>query len=84
MATRPTHPVVNDQLTRDLDDVLAELDADGKRRVLEFSTELARKRQATGLGGALLAFAGAIPPDDLALMEEAIADGCETVDPTSW
>ena len=52
--------------------------------MLAFSRGLARRRRASGPGGAFLAFAGAIAAADLGLMEQAIADVCETVDPASW
>ena len=84
MTTKQAEPEHDDALTRDVIDALQALDAQGKREVLAFSRDLARRRRATGPGGAFLAFAGAIAADDLALMERAIADGCETVDPASW
>ena len=84
MTTKRADPEHDDALTRDAIDALQALDAQGKREVLAFSRALARRRQATGPGGALLAFAGAIAADDLTRMEQAIADACETVDQTSW
>jgi hypothetical protein len=35
-------------------------------------------------GRQLLRFAGAIPPEDLALMERAIEEGCERIDGDDW
>lgn len=84
MTTRHADPQPDDTLTRGVIDALDALDHDGKREVLTFSHDLARRRQASGLCGALLAFAGAFSADDLARMEQAIADACETVDPATW
>jgi hypothetical protein len=84
MATKHAGSEHEEAITRDVIDTLRTLDAHGKREVLAFSRDLARRRRATGPGGAFLAFAGAIPADDLELMERAIADGCETVDPAAW
>ncbi len=84
MATKPIDPRPDDALTRDLIDALQALDAQGKLEVFAFSRDLAHRRRAIGPGGAFLAFAGTITADDLAIMEQTIADGCETVDPESW
>lgn len=84
MAVTRADPPLDDELVRDVIDALGALDPAGKREVLAFSRDLARRRRATGPGGAFLAFAGTIAADDLALMERAIADGCETVDPAAW
>lgn len=84
MAIKQIEPQPDDALTHDVIDAIRALDVQGKREVLAFSRNLARRRRARGPGGAFLAFAGAIAADDLALMEQAIADDCETVDPASW
>jgi len=84
MVTKPAESEHEEAITREVIDTLRVLDAQGKREVLALSPDLARRRRATGPGGAFLAFAGAIAADDLALMERAIAEGCETVDPAAW
>ena len=84
MYARRDDPVPDDALIKDLDDAIAALDSHGKRQVLSFARTLDRRRRADGPGGPFLAFAGAITADDLALMDRAIADGCETVDSESW
>lgn len=84
MAMKQANPRPDDTLTRDVLDALDALDANGKREVLDFSRALAGRRRADGPGGALLAFAGSIPADDLDLMERAIAEACERVAPDSW
>jgi hypothetical protein len=55
-----------------------------QRRVLEFTRALAVSTPHGAPGHQLVRFAGAIPPDDLELMRQAIADGCETVDANDW
>ena len=35
-------------------------------------------------GARLLPFAGSIPAEDLKVMEDAIREGCERVDPDGW
>jgi len=42
-----------------------------------------KKRQATS-GQALSQFAGTIAKEDLALITEAIDEGCEQVNPDEW
>lgn len=53
-------------------------------RVLEFVRTLTASSSIQGVPGQqLLRFAGAIPPDDIELMREAIED-CEQVDINEW
>jgi hypothetical protein len=51
-----------------------------QRRALEFTRALARSALHGVPGRQLLRFAGAIPPDDVQRMREAIEQGCEQVD----
>jgi len=53
-------------------------------RVLEFTHALAVSIPRGVPGRQLLGFAGAIPPDDLQLMRQAIEEGCEQVDANEW
>jgi hypothetical protein len=53
-------------------------------RVLEFTRALALSSPSGIAGGQILRFAGAIAPDDLELMREAIEQGCEQVDGDEW
>lgn len=53
-------------------------------RVLEFTRALAISSPRGVPGGQLLSFAGAISPDDVQLMREAIEQGCEQVDANEW
>ena len=55
-----------------------------QRRVLEFTRALAESTPRGVPGRQLLRFAGAIPPDDIRLMSEAIERGCEQVDTNEW
>jgi len=53
-------------------------------RVLEFTRALAESAPRGVPGQQLLRFAGALPPDDVKLMREAIEQGCEQVDANEW
>lgn len=53
-------------------------------RVLEFARALAGSTIQGVPGRQLLRFAGAIPPDDIQLMREAIERDCEQVDIDEW
>jgi hypothetical protein len=69
------------------------LDTEGKRKVLDFSRELAARRVSAETrtprpvgkhGGALLAFAGTLPKDDLPEIRRAVEEDCERVDQERW
>ncbi|HBB35620.1 MAG TPA: hypothetical protein DDZ80_26895 [Cyanobacteria bacterium UBA8803] len=53
-------------------------------QVLEFARTLAGSTIQGVPGWQLLRFAGAIPPDDIQLMREAIEQDCEQVDTDEW
>lgn len=53
-------------------------------KVLEFARTLIDSKVQGVSGQQLLRFAGTIPSDDLQLMKEAIAQGCEQVDLDEW
>ncbi len=53
-------------------------------RVLEFTRALVLSAPRGVPGHRLLRFAGAIPPDDVQRMREAIEQGCEQVDVNEW
>ena len=55
-----------------------------QRQVLAFVQALQAGARQSVSGQQLLQFAGAIPADDLALIREAIEDGCEQVDLNEW
>ena len=62
---------------------LHRLSPDQQKRVLEFVQTFVQEREKlSGVPGSeLLHFAGSIEADDLRAMEQAIADGCEQVNP---
>jgi hypothetical protein len=53
-------------------------------KVLEFARTLLGAKVQGVSGQQLLQFAGAIPLDDLQLMQEIIEQGCEQVDLNEW
>jgi hypothetical protein len=53
-------------------------------QVFEFTSTLKDSRIRGVSGQQLLRFAGAIPSDDLHLMQEAIEQDCEQVDLDEW
>ena len=53
-------------------------------RVLEFTRALSLSAPRGVSGKQLLRFAGAVPPGDARLMQEAIEQGCEQVDINDW
>lgn len=71
---------IKEEIARNLD----HLPLDLQRRVLDFARALALSVPKGAPGKDLLRFAGAIQPDDLQLMDEAIEAGCERVDTDGW
>ena len=67
---------IQEKLLQQLDTLPEDL----QRRVLDFAQALALSVPKGVPGKRLLRFAGAIPADDLRLMQEAIESGCEQVD----
>jgi hypothetical protein len=67
------------QLLRDLES----LPDDQQRQVWQYVQSL-RHENPEKSGKAVAALAGAISADDLRLMEQAIEEGCEQVDPHGW
>ncbi len=55
-----------------------------QQRVLEFARALVGSTIQGVPGQQLLRFAGAIPPDDIQLMRQAIEEDCEQVDTNEW
>lgn len=54
------------------------------QEVLDFIRALTGTRRKGVLGRDLMHHVGSIPPDDLALMAQAIEEGCERIDPETW
>ena len=63
---------------------IEQLDYDNQKRVLEFAKALAATGRKGVPGKRLLSFGGAISPEDLADMQNEIAEHCEKVDQNEW
>lgn len=76
----------DEDLKKHVLDSLDYLDKRDKLRVLDFTRELARREPSKvgAKGGALLAFAGVIPKEDLEEMEKVIEEEFGRVDPDEW
>lgn len=75
------NPAIEQQIREQLD----QMAPDQQRQVLDFARTVAQLSRPTGVPGtALLPFAGAIPPDDLRMMAQAIAEECERIDVGGW
>jgi hypothetical protein len=75
---------VNTPLTDKVIEQLQTLPHELQWRVLEFARALAASVPHGVSGKKLQGFAGAISPDDLQLMSQAIEQGCEKVDANEW
>lgn len=82
----------DEEIKRRVLEQLDALDAEGKRKVLDFSRELSGRkvsevrppRPVKDTGGALLAFAGTIPAEDLEEIRRAVEEDCEKIDEEGW
>lgn len=63
---------------------LEQLGPEEQRRVLDFARTLATCKQCGTPGKSLIRFGGAIDAADLAIMAEAIEEGCEQINPDEW
>jgi hypothetical protein len=71
-------------LTQQIADEVAKLPPQDQERVLAFAQALG-STQPQGVPGATWSqFAGSISKEDLDLMEKAIEEECERVDPNEW
>ena len=71
-------------LETEIQEQLSHLPLEQQRQVLEFARALVAARVRGVPGRALLRFAGLVETDDLALMKQAIEEGCEQVQPNEW
>ena len=55
-----------------------------RRQVLDFARTLATCKRGGTPGESLIRFGGAINAADLAIMADAIEEGCEQVNPDEW
>lgn len=74
--------MISPTLTEELREELDKLAPEQQRQVLACARQLSRPAGVPG--EVVLRFAGLIPPDDLALMEQAIEEDCERIDPDEW
>ncbi|MDN5697854.1 MAG: hypothetical protein L0G70_07750 [Rubrobacter sp.] len=92
MSDATKRPREDEDLRRRVIEQIDALDAEGKRRVLDFSRELADRgpsgarepRPVGETGGALLAFAGTIDREDLEEIRRAVDEDCEKIDEEGW
>jgi len=76
--------MISSTLETEIQEQLLQLPLEQQRQVLEFARALVAARVRGVPGHALLRFAGLVEPDDLALMKQAIEDGCEQIQPNEW
>ena len=63
---------------------LEQLGPEEQRQVLDFARTLATCKRGGTPGESLIRFGGAIDAADLAIIAEAIEEGCEQVNPDEW
>ncbi len=63
---------------------LKQLGPEEQRRVLDFARTLATFKRCGAPGQSLIRFGGAIDAADLAVIAQAIEEGCEQVNPDEW
>jgi len=71
-------------LKEDIIDQITKLPEKLQVKVLSFAMKLQKEGSKGVKGSKLLQFEGAIDMDDLNLIEEAIAEGCESIDTNGW
>jgi len=76
--------MINPTIERDLLDQLDQLPADQQLRVLDFARALAASQPRGVSGRSVLHLAGTLDPADADEMVQAIAEGCEQVNPDAW
>ncbi len=92
MSDATKRPHDDEEIRRRVLENLDALDAEGKRKMLDFSRELAARgpsgarepRPVGDTGGALLAFAGTIDREDLEEIRRAVDEDCEKIDEEGW
>jgi hypothetical protein len=60
--------------------LLGRLEIDQQQQVLAFARPVAVRRAAGVSGEKYRAFAGMVPPEDVAQMKQSIEEGCERID----
>ena len=75
---------MNPAIERELREQLDRLAPNQQRQVLNFARTLATTTARDVAGQVLTRFAGTIAQDDLAMISQAIEEGCEQVNPDEW
>lgn len=76
--------MISPMLEQELREHLSHLAIEQQRQVVDFARALAITQTRGVSGQTLLQFAGTIEADDVAMMSEAIKDGCERVNSDDW
>lgn len=76
--------MVSSMMEQELHHQLANLPLGQQRQVLDFARALSLALPSGVPGSVLLPFAGAIEPDDLAIMSQAADEDCEQITPQDW
>jgi hypothetical protein len=70
------------ELSKNIEHFIGQLSDHQKIKLMEFLESMTREKKTSRVD--LLKFAGSIDRDDLELMEQAIAEGCEKIDAHEW
>jgi len=76
--------MVTQTLEAEIREQLNQLAPEQQHQVLEFARSLIAARVRGMPGQSLLRFAGTIDTDDLAIMKQAIEEGCERINQDDW
>ena len=76
--------MLNPSIEREIITQLSKLSPEEQQQVLHFVRTLITSKPFGIPGKDLLRFAGAIESSDLQIMEQAIEEGCEKVNPNEW
>jgi len=71
-------------IEKEIQEQISSLPAEKQKKVLEFAKALSKTKTNGISRHSILTFAGTIPPEDLALIDKAIKNGCEEVDLGEW
>ncbi len=63
---------------------LEQLGPEEQRQVVDFARALAACKKYGTHGESLIRFGGTIDPGDLAIIAQAIEEGCEQISPDEW
>lgn len=76
--------MIDTTVQKQLREQLEHLPAAQQQQVLEFARSLVKAKDRGVPGRDLLKFAGAIEAEDITIIEKAIHEGCEKVNPDEW